>query len=105
MTHIPGTDSLRDVNILAMVRIIGVLLLWTAIAMLPPLFLSIREGDWGGWIGAVAVTTVIGLAMWLRTPGQGAIDRRGGLVVVGLGWLAIVVVGSLPFIFTGIRVL
>jgi len=101
LTHIPGTDSLRDVNILAMVRIIGVLLVWTAVAMLPPLLLSIREGDWVAWLAAVSVTTVIGLAMWLRTPGQGAIDRRGGLVVVGLGWLAIVSVGSLPFLFTG----
>jgi trk system potassium uptake protein TrkH len=102
LTHIPGTDSLRDVNILAVVRIIGVLLLWTAVAMLPPLFLSIRENDWPGWLAAVAVTTTMGLVMWLRTPSQVTIDRRGGLVVVGLGWLALVFVGSLPFLFTGI---
>ena len=88
-------------NILAVVRIIGVLLLWTAGAMLPPLVLAIGEGLWVGWLAALAVTVTIGLAMWFRTPNRVRIDRRGGLVVVGLGWLAIVFVGSLPFLFTG----
>jgi trk system potassium uptake protein TrkH len=31
------------------------------------------------------------------------LDQRGGLLVVGLGWLAVVAAGSLPFILTGVE--
>ena len=89
-------------KILAVVRVIGVLLLWTSLAMVPSVVLSIDEGNLGGWLTATLVTAVIGLVVWLRTPGDISIDRRGGLVVVGLGWLCLVTVGSLPFMLTGV---
>jgi trk system potassium uptake protein TrkH len=87
-------------NILGVLRVIGVLLLWTSLTMVPSVLLSIQEGNFVGWLAAALVTAVIGLVLWLRTSGDINIDRRGGLVVVGSGWLSLVTVGSLPFILS-----
>ena len=89
-------------NILAVVRVVGVLLVGTAVAMVPCVMLSIGEGNARGWVVALAVTLLFGSVLWLRTPKTVTLDRRGGLVVVGLGWLCLVTVGSLPFLFTGV---
>ena len=89
-------------NVLAVFRIIGILLLWTAAAMLPSVALSVSEGHLFGWVSATIVTALLGLALWLLTPKGVTIHRRGGMVVVGLGWLCVVAVGSLPFMFTGV---
>jgi trk system potassium uptake protein TrkH len=89
-------------NILAVLRVIGALLLWTSLSMVPSVVLSIEEGNLGGWLVAALATAAAGVVLWLRTPKHISIDRRGGLVVVGLGWLCLVTVGSLPFIFTGV---
>ena len=89
-------------NILAVLRVIGVLLLGTSLAMVPSIILSVGEGDLGGWLVAAGVTAAAGLMLWLWTPRDVTINRRASLVVVGLGWLALVTVGSLPFILTGV---
>ena len=102
MTRLAAPASLLAMNILAVLRVIGVLLLWTAVAMVPSVILSVGEGDLGGWLIAFAATAVSGLILWWRTPRDVTVDRRAGLVVVGLGWLALVTVGSLPFILTGV---
>ncbi|MEE8135483.1 MAG: potassium transporter TrkG, partial [Gemmatimonadales bacterium] len=102
MTRLAAPASLLAMNIPAVLRVIGVLLLWTAVAMVPSVILSVGEGDLGGWLIAFAATAVSGLILWWRTPRDVTVDRRAGLVVVGLGWLALVTVGSLPFILTGV---
>ena len=89
-------------NIPAVLRVIGALLLWTSVAMVPSVALSIVEGNLLGWLVSAAVTALAGLVLWMRMPNNKGIDRRAGLVVVGLGWLCLVTVGSLPFILTGV---
>ena len=90
-------------NILAVLRVVGVLLLWTSLAMVPSVLLAIgEEGNLWGWVVSAAATALAGLALWLRTPKKIEINRRSGLVVVGLGWLCLVTIGSLPFILTGV---
>lgn len=89
-------------NLPSVLRFLGVLLLWTAGAMVPSTLMAVTEGLLFPWLSAVAVTAVLGSALWLATPKQMTMDRRAGLVVVGLGWLAVVAVGSLPFIFAGV---
>jgi trk system potassium uptake protein TrkH len=86
----------------AILRFLGVLLVWTAVAMVPPAILAAGDGLLLPWAGAVAVTALLGGSLWLSTPSQVVIDQRAGLVVVGLGWLGVVTVGSLPFVFTGV---
>jgi trk system potassium uptake protein TrkH len=83
-------------------RFLGALLLWIAVAMIPPAILAIGDGLILPWSGAIAITVLVGGSVWLSTPKQAVIDQRAGLVVVGLGWLVVVTVGSLPFILTGV---
>jgi trk system potassium uptake protein TrkH len=90
------------VNPREVLHIIGALLAWTAAAMLPSLGLAIPEGLAGAWLAAIAVTAGVGGGLWFVTPRGGAINAREGMAVVGLGWLAVVAAGALPFVFTGV---
>lgn len=88
-------------NFREVLHVVGALLVWTAVAMLFPLLLALSDGLVGAWLAAVLVTGGVGGALWLVTPRRISINPREGLVVVGLGWIAVVLAGSLPFIFTG----
>ncbi len=89
-------------NIREVLHIVGALLVWTALAMLPSTAFGVSEGLTVNWLGAVAVTGGVGSIIWLLTPREISINRREAMAVVGLGWLAIVAFGSLPFLFTGV---
>jgi len=89
------------VNFLEVLHVVGLLLLWTAVAMLPPAALGCLEGLAFGWIIAVGSTALAGFLLWLVTPKQISINRREGIAVVGVGWIAVTLLGSLPFLATG----
>jgi trk system potassium uptake protein TrkH len=89
--------SLREV-----LHIVGALLAWTAAAMLPSLGLAVPEGLAGPWLLAIALIGGIGGGLWFATPRVRSINTREGIAIVGLGWLAVVAAGALPFVFTGI---
>ncbi len=88
-------------NILEVLHIVGVLLVWTAVSMLPAAVAGMSEGLLLAWVGAVLITAAIGAAMWRFTPSRISINRKEGIVAVGLGWLSVVTFGSLPFVLTG----
>ena len=88
-------------NVLEVLHVVGLLLIWTAVAMLPPAAFGIVEGLAVPWVIAVAATAVGGGVLWLVTPKQISINRREGIAVVGLGWLAVVSFGCIPFVSTG----
>ena len=87
-------------NVLEVLHVVGLLLLWTAVAMLPPTAFGIAKGMAMPWVVSVASTSVGGAVLWLLTPKQISINRREGIAVVGLGWLAVVSFGCIPFIAT-----
>ncbi|UCG86948.1 MAG: TrkH family potassium uptake protein [Gemmatimonadota bacterium] len=89
-------------NAREVLHIVGALLIWTAVAMVPPAVLSFFEGLAVHWTLAVSVTAAIGCVLWFLTPHEVSINRREGIAIVGLGWLAVVAVGSLPFQLTGV---
>jgi trk system potassium uptake protein TrkH len=90
------------VNVLEVLHVVGLLLLWTAVAMLPPAAFGFFEGLAMPWVVAVVSTAFAGGILWLFTPKRISINRREGIAVVGLGWLAVVIFGSIPFLSTGI---
>jgi len=90
------------VNPRDVVRVIGVLLVATAAAMLPCLLLGVNEGHAAAWLATVGVVGGAGAVAWLATPRIGGINAREGVAIVGLGWVAIVLAGSLPFVLTGV---
>ncbi len=89
-------------NVREVLHVVGALMAWVAFAMLPPAVLGALEGRALDWIGAIAVAGGSGGVLWLATPRKISINPREGIVIVGLGWIAIVLVGALPFLFTGV---
>lgn len=89
-------------NILEVLHLVGILLLWVAGAMLPSAVLGLQEGNALAWIYAAGVTGAVGALFWFVTPRKISINPREGLVTVGLGWLFVVLAGSLPFMFVGV---
>ena len=63
-------------NVLEVLHVVGLLLLWTAVAMLPPAAIGLTEGLAVPWAIAVASTAVGGGVLWLLTPKQISINRR-----------------------------
>jgi len=90
------------VNVREVLHIVGALLIWTALAMVPPTVLGFFEGLAVHWALAVSVTAAVGCVIWYLTPREISIKRREGIAVVGLGWLAVVTMGSLPFVLSGV---
>jgi len=90
------------VNIREVFHIVGALLVWAAGAMLPSVPFAVQEGLVRPWLGAIGVTAAVGSLIWAVTPRIVSINPREGIAVVGLGWVAIVLAGSLPFVFTGV---
>jgi len=90
------------VNPRDVVRVIGVLLVATAAAMLPCLAFGIAEGHAAAWLITVGAVGGGGAAAWLATPRIAGINAREGVAIVGLGWVAVVLAGALPFVLTGV---
>jgi trk system potassium uptake protein TrkH len=89
-------------NLREVVHIVGVLLLAVAGTMVPCVPFAVHEGLVLPWLGAIAATAVAGGLAWALTGRVMSINQREGVAVVGLGWVAVVLAGSLPFIFTGV---
>ena len=88
-------------NLKEVLHLVGALLAWTAAAMVPAVLLGVTDGTLVGWLAAVAITTSVGVTLWLATPRRLSINTREGVAIVGLGWIAVVLAGSLPFLLTG----
>lgn len=87
-------------QIAVVIRTLGVLLLLFSATLMPPMAVSVIYGD--GELGHLSVTfsiaLFVGLALWLpllRKPY--AIRNRDGFVIVALMWIAMSVLGALPF--------
>jgi trk system potassium uptake protein TrkH len=89
------------VNFREVLHIVGALVMWTACAMLPSVVFAASEGLLVAWLAAVMVTAIAGLGLWRLTPREVSINPREGVAIVGVGWIAVVLFGSLPFILTG----
>ncbi|MEE8191339.1 MAG: potassium transporter TrkG, partial [Gemmatimonadales bacterium] len=89
-------------NLREVLHLVGALLVWIAAAMVPAVAFGITEGLAVPWLVAFVGTGAFGGAVWWLTPRQYSINPREGIAVVGLGWIGVVIVGSIPFITTGV---
>ena len=70
---------------------------------IPPI-VSVIYQEWSdipGLVGAAVVTAVIGFALWKYFDKPGELSTREGFAAVGMAWIAIALMGSLPYLFTG----
>ena len=55
-----------------------------------------------GMLASAGIVLAIGVAIFLATRGPVDLSRRDGFGIVTFGWLAAAVLGSLPFVLTGV---
>ncbi len=84
------------------IHLLGTLLVAVAVAMIPAALLGVREGLAKEWLLAIAIPAAIGLGARFATAHGSHLTARESLTVVGLAWLAIVIVGAIPFVTTGV---
>ena len=84
-------------------RVLGILLAWFSVTMLPPIFVGLYfENEFATpFAAAFIVTLTTGLWLWypVRTFHE-SLRLRDGFLVVVLFWSVLGVFGSLPFIFS-----
>ena len=93
------------IKLKGVVAILGVLLLFLGIALVAPSIVGLiyGEAEWI-WFAVVAVgSAVVGGLCWrfLHDP-DSEIGVREGFLIVALAWVVLSLVGSLPFILTGV---
>ncbi len=88
-------------NYKAMARITSMVLLIESVLMCVPLFISIYDAERGAVTGFMCSMLIgLGLSCLLMFFGKGADRRfyaREGFVVVGVAWIVMSLIGSLPF--------
>ena len=82
--------------------ILGAVVAAIGAAMLPAAVVAAIYQEWadaGGILLAGLLTIIAGVAAW-RGYGGRTLTAREGFAIVGLAWIAVVLVGTLPYIFT-----
>ena len=75
-----------------------------AISMLIPLAYAIKfgDGDAAAIAWSVSITLIAGLILWFTNRVTAELRIRDGFAIVALGWTAMVLFGSLPFVLSGV---
>ena len=86
-------------------RTVGQVLLLEAALLLAPVTVSLIYSEWMGALSLVisaVISAVIGFALW-KVFGKcdPAIYARDGLVIVSFAWIAVSLIGALPFVMSG----
>ena len=83
-------------------RVLGwILLIYAALMLLP-----LAAGLWYGesvlnFLVTIGLTAVLGGLLLLPKPRTNSLVARDGFVIVGIGWIAISLLGALPFVISG----
>lgn len=87
-----------------LVYIVGAVVGATGVAMLLAALTAVLYREWSdarGIAGAAVLAMVVGAAMWRGVGAPGELTTREGFAAVGLSWIGMSLVGSLPYLFTG----
>jgi len=87
-----------------LLHIVGAVVGAIGVSMFLPTLVSIIYGEWSVAIGVAAaavVTTAIGIGLWKWFDRPGELSTREGFAAVSLSWIAIGLLGALPYLFTG----
>ena len=87
-----------------LLHVVGAVLGAIGLSMFIPPIVSVIYQEWSdipGLVGAAVVTSVIGFALWKYFDKPGELSTREGFAAVGMAWIAIALMGSLPYLFTG----
>lgn len=94
------------INVIAVIRVVSVLLLLLGVAVLTALPFSLYFGS--GDHLSLLVSAGIGLAtggvgfLSVRHRGRAKIQKREGYLIVAVGWVVMVLFGTLPYLISGV---
>lgn len=87
-----------------LLHVVGAVVAAVGVSMVPAAVVSAVYGEWSDVVAivlAALVTSAIGLAVWRLFPRPGELSTREAFASVGLSWVAICLIGALPYLFTG----
>lgn len=87
-----------------LLHVVGAVLGAIGLSMFVPVAVSAIYGEWGdlpGLLLAGVLTTSLGFGLWRYFDKPGELSTREGFAAVGLAWIAIALMGSLPYLLTG----
>lgn len=86
-------------NIKIVLKLLGTVLLWEAVLMLPSLFISISDDsyDIDSFIISIILTGITGFLMSRINAGSSQMRKREGFACVALCWIVMSLLGALPF--------
>ncbi len=86
-------------------RLVAQTLFIEGLFMLPALLISAFGGEWAacyGFLCTLAVIALVSGALWLLCrKAPNALSAQDGFVSVGISWIAMSLLGCLPFVFSG----
>ncbi|MEN8233502.1 MAG: TrkH family potassium uptake protein [Actinomycetota bacterium] len=86
-----------------LLHVVGAVVGGIGITMLASALVSVLYQEWSTALAitaAAVVTTVIGAALWKWFDRPGELSTREGFAAVALAWMAIGILGTLPYVFT-----
>ncbi|UWZ81399.1 TrkH family potassium uptake protein [Geoalkalibacter halelectricus] len=90
-------------NVILVLRILGILLAFLAAVLLAPIPFSLyyADGAWPSLLASSLICGVLGGGLILKCRSQKELAVRDGFAVVTLGWSAYALFGSLPYLLSG----
>ena len=83
-------------------QVVGrVLCIEAALMLLPMIAAVIYDESPVPFLITIGITGGIGLVMWRVRAKSGGITARDGFLIVGLSWIAMSLLGAIPFVLTG----
>lgn len=92
-------------NLLVVLRILGLMLMLFSLTMLPPVAVSLgyADGHWYPFAAAFAVVAAAGLALWLPVRRQrGDLRLRDGFLVIAVFWIFLGLAGATPLLISDV---
>ncbi len=83
-------------------QVVGrVLCIEAALMFLPMITAVVYDESPIPFLIAISITGGVGLVMWRMRAKSGGITARDGFLIVGLSWIAMSLLGAIPFVLTG----
>ena len=91
------------INLLLLLRVIGMLLIIEAVFMVVPCLTGLLygEGSTLSFLVCIGITAGAGFLMTLLKPRSSEIGKREAILLTGLTWVILSLFGMLPFLFCG----
>ena len=87
-----------------LLHVVGAVVGAIGLAMFAPVAVSLIYQEWSeipGLVGAAVGTSILGYGLWRFFDRPGELTTREGFAAVGLAWIALAIVGTLPYLLTG----